>query len=248
MHAAVIIPARYASSRFPGKALAMLGGKPMIQRVYEQASKAQSIQSVWVATDDERIEKAVEGFGGRVLLTRPDHPSGTDRCAEAAALLTVRPDIVINVQGDEPFIQPQQIDALVSLFKNPAVQIGTLVTPLKDLAVLESPHKVKVVRAIDGRALYFSRQPVPHPRGTERSQWLSKTDYWLHVGMYGYRFDTLKQLAKLPPTPLEQAEHLEQLRWLEHGYSIHTAETAYHGIGIDTPEDLVEGERFLATN
>lgn len=246
MRATVIIPARYASTRFPGKALAMLGDKPVIQWVYEQAAKAKSIQSVWVATDDERIEKAVEGFGSRVLPTRPGHPSGTDRCAEAAMALTVRPEVIINVQGDEPFIQPEQIDALVRLFKKPEVQIGTLVTPIRDLAVLDSPNKVKVVRGLDERALYFSRQPVPHTMGANKSEWLAKTDYWLHVGMYGYRFDTLKQLAKLPPTPLEEAELLEQLRWLEHGYAIHTAVTPHHSLGIDTPEDLAEAARLLS--
>lgn len=245
MQATAIIPARYASVRFPGKALAKLGGKPVIQWVYEQASQAKSIHSVWVATDDERIEECVKSFGGKVIMTRPDHPSGTDRCAEAVQALTVKPDVVINVQGDEPFIQPEQIDTLVQLFSNPRVQIGTLVTPIRKTEILTSPSRIKAVRAIDGRALYFSRQPMPYYREAPDSDWIQHADYWHHIGMYGYRSSVLTQLTKLKPTPLEQTEHLEQLRWLEHGYSIHTAVSDHAGFGIDTPEDLAEAEKLL---
>lgn len=236
-----LIPARYASTRFPGKPLADIGGKPMIQRVYERAAGV--LEHVYVATDDERIANAVKAFGGKVVMTADTHKSGTDRCAEA--LNTVQAELgvsfhaVINIQGDEPFIEPTQIKLLASAFDNPATEIATLVKPVDNQADLVSPNKPKVVFSQSGNALYFSRQPIPYLRGVDIDKWLeSGLKYYNHIGMYGYRSDVLAKITKLPLGTLEKAESLEQLRWLENGYTIKVLETELESLSIDTPEDL----------
>ena len=239
-----IIPARYASTRFPGKPLAIIGGRPMIQRVYEQAKLV--LDTVIVATDDQRIADAVHGFGGEAVLTSPDHRSGTDRCYEAYIKSGSKADVVINIQGDEPFIQPKQIQLLMSCFPT---EIATLVKPYTDNDTLQdllNPNTPKVVFSEkDMHALYFSRSVVPYLRSTEQEQWLQKHQYYKHLGMYAYRADILEQITKLPQSTLEKAESLEQLRWLENGYTIKVAITDIQSIGIDTPEDLKKANAFL---
>ena len=245
-----IIPARYASTRFPGKPLAMLGDKPMIQRVYEQARKA--LDEVVVATDDERIYQAVEQFGGRSIMTRKDHKCGTDRCLEAfdRSASGVNKDdkdtVIINIQGDEPFIQPEQIEAIKACFPT---EIATLVKPFTEadgLAALENPNTPKVVFSREtGNALLFSRSVIPYLRGIDRQDWLKLHKHYKHIGMYAYRADILREITRLPQTEAELAESLEQLRWLENGYQIRVAETNVQSIGIDTPEDLQKAIRFL---
>lgn len=232
----VIIPARYASTRFPGKPLVEIDGKPMVQHVYERAKKV--VQDVYVATDDERIAKAVADFGGLCVMTKATHPSGTDRCAEAMDKIKGDFDVVINVQGDEPFLNPKQIDKIIDCFKDPATQIATLITPIEKNDTLFDYNKVKVVCDKNNFALYFSRNPIPFQRDTAREDWLGKHDYFLHLGIYGFKQSVLEQLARLQSTPLEQMEKLEQLRWLEHGLKIKTATTNQNNFGIDTPEDL----------
>jgi len=235
-----IIPARYASSRFPGKPLADINGKYMVQRVFEQASKA--LEHVVVATDDKRIFDAVQSFGGRVVMTSDKHPSGTDRCAEAVSNYeknyNQKVDVVINIQGDEPFIAEKQINLLSGLFANPDVQIATLIKPVDNEQTLFNPNKPKVVVDKNGKALLFSRQTIPHIRGCEQSEWLSNYQFYQHIGMYGYRKDVLLEITRLPKSGLETAESLEQLRWLENGYAIQTAVTTDEGLSVDTPEDL----------
>ncbi|MCG8579385.1 MAG: 3-deoxy-manno-octulosonate cytidylyltransferase [Bacteroidales bacterium] len=235
-----IIPARYASTRFPGKPLADIGGKIMVQRVYEQASK--ELDCVYVATDDERIERAVIDFGGKVVMTSVDHQSGTDRCAEA---LTKVKEIeqtdfyaVINIQGDEPFISPKQIASVAGCFNDENTELATLVKPVVSSEDLFNPNKPKVVLSNDKRALYFSRSPIPYLRGKEEGQWADLHQYFNHVGLYGYRADVLFEITQLAVGQLEGAESLEQLRWLENGYSIRVEETTEESHGIDTPEDL----------
>ncbi len=233
-----IIPARYASTRFPGKPLALVQGRSMIRRVYEQAMQAGKLARVVVATDDERIAEHVLAFGGQVERTRADHPSGTDRCAEVASRM---PDAewVINIQGDEPFIQPAQIDLLAGqLLERPDFTIGTLAKRITDAESLFNPNVVKVAFSTLAGALYFSRHPIPFNRNMERENWLAGGVFFKHIGLYGYRRDTLLALAELPPSPLELAESLEQLRWLENGRRILVAETELETSGIDTPEDL----------
>jgi 3-deoxy-manno-octulosonate cytidylyltransferase (CMP-KDO synthetase) len=233
-----IIPARYQSTRFPGKPLAMIKEKPMIQWVYENSSKA--LDDVWVATDDDRIIKAVEAFGGNVVKTLPTHQSGTDRCAEAARIVGERVDfdVVINIQGDEPFIKPKQIELLKNCFSDDAVELATLVKKVESEEELFNPNRPKVVVDKQQNALYFSRSPIPYLRGENETDWHLKHKYWAHIGLYAFRADILQQLTKLKQTPLELAESLEQLRWLENDYKIKTAETTFRTIGIDTPEDL----------
>ncbi len=229
-----IIPARYASTRFPGKPLALIGGKPMVQVVYERVSQAGLHQCV-VATDDERIFQAVIGFGGQAVMTRTDQASGTDRCGEAAQLLHLNAhDVVINIQGDEPSISRNEIQLLTGLFQREEVCIATLLKPFTDRETANNPNLVKAVRDKDGKALYFSRLPIPYPRDPQTATPL----YHQHIGIYAYRYNTLCDLVTLKPSMLEQNEKLEQLRWLENGYSIHTAICQYEGIGIDTPDDL----------
>lgn len=241
-----IIPARYASTRFPGKPLAILGGKTVIQRVYEQVSSV--VKHVYVATDDQRIFEEVERFGGCPVMTREDHKSGTDRCFEAYQKIEGDYDVVINVQGDEPFIQPSQILALQACFEDEATQIATLVkpfTPADGLDALRNPNSPKVVLGEDHRALYFSRSVIPYLRGIAPEEWLSHNTFYKHIGLYAYRTETLREITTLPQSALERAESLEQLRWLSNGYLIKVGMTDVETIGIDTPEDLARAEEFL---
>ena len=240
-----IIPARYASTRFPGKPLAVLGGKPVIQRVYEQVSSV--VNEVHVATDDERIRQCVEQFGGHAVMTRSDHKSGTDRIEEAAEKTGTTADVIINVQGDEPFIQPSQIKTLMQLFDNADTQIGTLGKPFDSMEAVLNPNSPKIVTDRQGFALYFSRSAIPFVRGTQQAEWLTRFPYLKHLGIYAYRRDVLRQVTLLPQSPLEQAESLEQLRWLENGYRIRVGLTDTETVGIDTPEDLQRAEAFLKT-
>jgi 3-deoxy-manno-octulosonate cytidylyltransferase (CMP-KDO synthetase) len=248
MKVLVIIPARYASTRFPGKPLALLGGKPVVQWVWERVSAMPELTDAVVATDDERIVGAVESFGGRAMLTGSHHRSGTDRCGEVVERMEAQGgnyDVAINVQGDEPFVQPDQLRSLVDCFADEGTCIATLKTAIRSSEELFSANNVKVVCDRRGNALYFSRQPLPHLRGVEAEQWVEHQPYFKHVGIYAFRTATLKELVKLPQTALELSESLEQLRWLENGYSISVRETAIANIGIDTPEDMAAAERFL---
>ncbi|MBF9221388.1 3-deoxy-manno-octulosonate cytidylyltransferase [Hymenobacter ruricola] len=235
-----LIPARFASTRLPGKPLVDLGGISMIQRVVAQAQQA-NLARVVVATDDERILQHVREFGGEAVLTHPHHPSGTDRLWEAFQLLGSPPDVhcIVNIQGDEPFINPAQINALADLFADAATapDIATLVKPVLTEEELFSPHLPKVVLNQRGHALYFSRHPLPYQRGRERAEWLAHHHYLRHLGLYAYKPAVLEQLTRLPVSPLEAAESLEQLRWLEAGFRIQCAETELEAFGIDTPED-----------
>jgi 3-deoxy-manno-octulosonate cytidylyltransferase (CMP-KDO synthetase) len=235
-----LIPARYGSTRFPGKPLADIGGKTMIQRVYEQAQK--ELEDVYVATDDERIEKAVLEFGGKVVMTSVDHQSGTDRCAEALQKVSQLEGksfhAVINIQGDEPFISPAQIKLVADCFTNPETELATLIKPVTSSEDLFNPNKPKVVISQDKKALYFSRSPIPYLRGESEENWVKKHTYYNHIGLYGYRADVLQAITKLAIGTLEACESLEQLRWLENGYSIRVEETTEESHGIDTPEDL----------
>ena len=246
MNVLAIIPARYASTRFPAKPLALLGGKPIVQRVYEQVAKV--VEKVVIATDDERIYDAVATFGGEVVMTSPNHKSGTDRCAEAYEKLGYEADIVINVQGDEPFVAPEQIEALIGCFDSEAVDIATLVKPFlveSGIDALENPNSPKVVLNEQGEAIYFSRSVVPYLRGVERSEWLKHHTFYKHIGIYAFRAKALNEVTTLAQTPLEKAESLEQLRWLESGYKIKVGITDIETIGIDTPEDLERAEQHL---
>ena len=234
-----VIPARYASTRFPGKPLALIGGKPMIQHVYEQAKKA--VEEVVVATDDQRIYDAVEAFGGKVLLTSDKHRSGTDRCFEALQKMSGEYDVVINIQGDEPFIQPEQIETLKACFTDPKTEIATLIKPFDKDALwddLSSPNTPKVVVNKRMEAMFFSRSVIPYLRGTDRTKWLKTHTYYKHIGLYAYKTNILAEITDLAPSALEKAENLEQLRWLENGYSIKVGITHQQTIGVDTPEDL----------
>jgi 3-deoxy-manno-octulosonate cytidylyltransferase (CMP-KDO synthetase) len=233
-----IIPARFASTRFPGKPMIDLAGKTMIQRVYEQASKATRLSKVVVATDDERIAEEVTRFGGEYVMTSDQHRSGTDRCAEVLEKIYGNWKAVINIQGDEPFIQPEQIDLLAALFQDERVEIGTLVKKLTDPTDLDNPNTMKVVLDINSDALYFSRSCIPFIRGAEKSDWLNKHFFYKHIGIYGYRSSILAEITQVAAGKLEQAESLEQLRWLENGYKIRTAFTELETISIDVPEDL----------
>lgn len=246
MKVIAIIPARYASTRFPGKPLAMLGGKTVIQRVWEQVSRV--IDDVAVATDDRRIADAVEAFGGRAVMTSPDHRSGTDRCYEACCKIGGGCDVVVNVQGDEPFIAPSQIRALAACFDDERTDIATLVKPFAPsdgIEALENPNSPKVVLDSESRAVYFSRSVIPYLRGVERSEWLARHTFYKHIGMYAFRREVLREVTSLPQSSLEKAESLEQLRWIENGYKIGVGITDVETVGIDTPEDLVRAEEFL---
>ncbi|MCL1616274.1 3-deoxy-manno-octulosonate cytidylyltransferase [Bacteroides sp. ET71] len=241
-----IIPARYASTRFPAKPLAMLGGKTVIERVYEQVSGV--LDDAWVATDDERIADAVRAFGGRVVMTSVHHKSGTDRCREAFENIGQHFDVVVNIQGDEPFIQPSQLETVKACFEDPATEIATLVKPFAPadgLEALENPNSPKVVVDAQMNALYFSRSVIPYLRNVQRSEWLAHHTFYKHIGLYAYRSEVLKAITSLPQSPLELAESLEQLRWLENGYTIKVGITQVETIGIDTPQDLERAERFL---
>lgn len=242
-----IIPARYASTRFPGKPLADIGGKLMIQRVYEQVLPC--LDEVFVATDDERILKAVEGFGGKAVMTSEKHRSGTDRCLEASQKIDGDYDVVINIQGDEPFIQEEQIKSLKYCFiKSEKVCLATLVKPFtaKDgIEALLNPNSPKVVLNVQGEAMYFSRSVIPFLRGIPQGEWLQKGRFYKHIGIYAYRLKTLAEIAVLPQSPMELAESLEQLRWLENGYHIQTAITNIENLAVDTPEDLERIREYL---
>ncbi len=233
-----IIPARYASTRFPGKPLVDIKGKTMIQRVYEQAKLCKSFSEVIVATDDERIFNYVREFGGKVMMTASHHPSGTDRCAEVLEKLDEEYDAVVNVQGDEPFIQPEQLEQLIQCFENPKTQIATLVKKIDTTDDLLNINLPKVIFNSDMKALYFSRLPIPGQKSVDTEQWVNNHQYYRHIGLYGYRAQTLKEITKLAPSTLENIESLEQLRWLEAGYTITVSITEFDSIGIDTPNDL----------
>jgi 3-deoxy-manno-octulosonate cytidylyltransferase (CMP-KDO synthetase) len=240
MNITAIIPSRFGSQRLPGKPLSIIHGKTMIQWVYERTIKCKEISTVIVATDEERIFKHVESFGGRVIMTSQHHESGTDRCYEAAINegITNPEDIILNIQGDEPFINPIQISQLCACFKNPETQIATLVKPIKEMDELFNPSKPKVILDAHKKALYFSRAAIPFLKNFEKEQWLEKGKFYKHIGIYGYRFDVLKSITALSPSVLELAEGLEQLRWLEHGFFIQTDVTDYDSVSVDTPEDL----------
>ena len=238
-----IIPARYASTRFPSKPLAMLGGKTVIQRVYEQAVSV--LGEAYVATDDQRIYDAVEAFGGHAVMTRTDHKSGTDRIQEAAEKISAKADVIINVQGDEPFIQRSQIETLCHLFDDPQTQIGTLGKRFETMEAVDNPNSPKIVTDINGFALYFSRSVIPYIRGKEHQEWFGQYPFLKHLGIYAYRREVLAEITRLPQSPLELAESLEQLRWLQNGYRIRVGETDVETVGIDTPDDLQRAEQFL---
>lgn len=242
-----IIPARYASSRFPGKPLAILGGKPIIQHVYERV--AQAADDVCVAVDDERVANCVSKFGGKYIMTSPSHHSGTDRIAEAYTLIGKHFDVVVNVQGDEPFIRPEQIRALVGCFaKDKATEIATVVKPMSEAdgeAALFNVNTPKVVVSKNKKALYFSRSVIPFVRGKAQADWLASHTFYKHIGIYAFRPDVLAAVTRLPQGELEKAESLEQLRWLENGYSISVVESNADTVGIDTPADLKRAEKFL---
>ncbi len=233
-----IIPSRYASSRFYGKPLVDIFGKTMIQRVYEQAKKANALNDVVVATDDERIFNTVKDFGGNVVYTSTNHQSGTDRCAEVLSKINENYDVVVNIQGDEPFIAPEQIDLLCSCFTNKQTEIATLIKKIKDSNELFNPNRIKVVCNKNLQALYFSRQAIPFQLNVNPENWLNNHTYYRHIGIYAYRSNVLKEITQLPLGNLEKSESLEQLRWLENGYSIYVKETSIETPNIDTPEDL----------
>ncbi len=242
-----LIPARYASSRFPGKPLVMIGDRSMVMRVYQQALA--SLDIVWVATDDQRIFDAVRKEGGNVIMTSSSHMSGTDRCAEAARLITTETgkkiDVVLNIQGDEPFIKPEQLDQLKGCFSDPAAEIATLVRRTAPGEDIFNPNHVKVVTDLRGYALYFSRSAIPYLRDAEKADWSSRYTYFKHLGLYAYRTDTLEKITKLGRSSLEMAESLEQNRWLENGFRIKTAVTEWETVSVDTPEDLERALRIL---
>lgn len=243
-----VIPARYASTRFPGKPLAEIDGKSMIQRVYEQAKKALTLSELVVATDDDRIFRHVISFGGNCVMTDPNHPSGTDRCYEAVLNTGKKFDLIVNIQGDEPFMEPKNIDALVQVFNHKNVNISTLICPLSDSESILSKDVVKVVINKNSDALYFSRFPIPFLRNQTLDNWLEINSFYQHLGIYAYRFETLKLLVELQPSTLEKAESLEQLRWLESGFLIHTIAVSKTLPGIDTPQDLLNAEEYLKNN
>jgi 3-deoxy-manno-octulosonate cytidylyltransferase (CMP-KDO synthetase) len=238
-----IIPARYSSTRFPGKPLSILGGKPIIQRVYEQASKV--LNNVCVATDDERIYNKVIEFGGNAVMTRADHKSGTDRIAEAYEKIGKPYKVVINIQGDEPFIHPEQIESVMACFDDKDVEIATLGKRFTSMEAVQNPNSPKIVVDNRGFAMYFSRSVIPFVRGVEEGEWLGRYPFLKHLGLYAYRVDVLKAITALPQSSLEKAESLEQLRWLQNGFRIKVAETEFETVGIDTPEDLKRAEELL---
>jgi len=240
-----IIPARYASSRFPGKPLITIAGKSMIQRVYEQAKQAKSVSEVIVATDDSRIFDHVLAFGGKAVMTSESHQSGTDRCFEAIQQFDKTAEVIINIQGDEPFIKPEQIDLVASCFQSPANQIATLIKKINNHEELVNPNIPKVVINTKEEALYFSRHPLPYLRGKQEAEWLTQHTYYKHIGIYAYRYGALKQITALKQSPLELAESLEQLRWIENGYKINVKITDFESVAVDVPEDLKKLTNFL---
>ena len=244
MNFIAIIPARYASTRFPGKPLANLGGKPVIQHVYEKVSSV--VEDTWVATDDQRIFNTVKSFGGKAVMTRNDHKSGTDRIEEAVEIIGGEWDVVINVQGDEPFIQISQIETVCNCFNDPSTEIATLGKPFgNDIEAISNPNSPKIVSDKRGYALYFSRSIIPFIRGKEMQEWATYYPFLKHIGLYAYRRNVLREVTQLPQGALEKAESLEQLRWLENGYRIKVGLTDIETIGIDTPEDLEKAEEYV---
>ncbi len=243
----IVIPARFGSTRFPGKPLAIINARPMIQHVYERCKK--TCDQVVIATDDVRIVEVIDRFGGEFVLTSVEHQSGTDRCAEAAQKMEGKFDfdIVLNVQGDEPFVKQKQIKQLIKCFDTPDTEIATLVTPIKETEILLNTNKVKVVLTASGEALYFSRYPIPFQRDVPEMNWLKNHNYYLHLGMYAYRKSILHKITCLNASPLEKAEKLEQLRWLENGFKIKTAITNQANTGIDTPQDLEKLQKNMPT-
>ncbi|MCF8368251.1 MAG: 3-deoxy-manno-octulosonate cytidylyltransferase [Bacteroidales bacterium] len=236
-----IIPSRFGSSRFPGKPLAEIKGKTMIQRVYEQAQLAKSLSAVFVATDDQRIVDEVNSFNGKVIFTSTEHKSGTDRCNEVIEKLNLkgnRYDVVVNIQGDEPYINPKQINQVSNCFNEGRIEIATLVKKITKQEELFNSNINKVVFDQYKKAMYFSRHPIPFQQGIEKSHWLTQGNFYKHIGIYGYRADVLHRISTLPVSSLEKAESLEQLRWMENGFSIHIEETGFESIAVDTPEDL----------
>jgi len=244
MKITAIIPARFASTRFPGKPLVKIAGKAMIERVYERVLACKAIHDTIIATDDKRIFDFVEAFGGKALMTSDQHQSGTDRIAEVAA--RIETDVVVNVQGDEPFITSSQLEQLVGVFENEKVEIATLVRPIDELEDLHNPNVVKAVISEHQQALYFSRSPVPFLRDVAAANWLGQQKHFQHLGLYAYRKNVLLNISQLPPSPLEQSEALEQLRWLEAGYDIHVTQTQEKAIGVDTPADVKKAEEWLS--
>lgn len=238
-----IIPARYASSRFPGKPLAMLGGKMVIERVVEQVSSI--LDNVYVATDDQRIYDAVTGFGGRAIMTRTDHQSGTDRIREAYEKIGENFDVIINIQGDEPFIQQSQIKTVMECFNDENTQIATLGKPFETMEAVQNPNSPKIIIDNNGYAMYFSRSEIPFVRNTDKKEWINKYPFMKHIGLYAYRSNVLKEITELPQSSLELAESLEQLRWLQNGYKIKVGTTDVETVGIDTPDDLKRAEEYL---
>ena len=238
-----IIPARYSSSRFPGKPVAILGGKPVIQHVYERVKNV--LTDVYVATDNVHIYKVVTDFGGKAIMTREEHESGTERASEALDKIDGKFDVVINIQGDEPFIQSEQIKMLMSSFDDEQTQIATLGVPLKSMDDVNKSNTPKIVIDNHNNALYFSRSVIPFVRGINQADWLSHYPFLKHVGLYAYRTETLREISKLPLSSLELAERLEQLRWLQNGYRIKVCITDIETISIDTPQDLVNAEEYL---
>lgn len=240
-----IIPARYASTRFPGKPLALLGGKPVIQHVYEKVAAV--LEAAYVATDDERIYDVVKSFGGQVVMTRTDHKSGTDRIEEAIEKIGGEWDVVVNVQGDEPFVAKNQLDTICHCFDDPTTQIATLGKPFESMEAVQNPNSPKIVVDNMGFAMYFSRSVIPYVRGKEMSSWLTHYPFLKHLGIYAYRKDVLRQVTQLPQSSLEIAESLEQLRWLQNGFKIKVGTTDVETVGIDSPQDLERAEEFLKT-
>lgn len=238
-----IIPTRYASTRFPGKPLALLGGKPVIQHVYEKVAAV--LEAAYVATDDERIYDAVKSFGGQVVMTRTDHKSGTDRIEEAIEKIGGEWDVVVNVQGDEPFVAKSQLDTICHCFDDSTTQIATLGKPFESMEAVQNPNSPKIVVDNMGFAMYFSRSVIPYVRGKEESSWLTHYPFLKHLGIYAYRKDVLRQVTQLPQSSLEIAESLEQLRWLQNGFKIKVGTTDVETVGIDTPQDLERAEEFL---
>ena len=238
-----IIPARYASTRFPGKPLALLGGKPVIQHVYEKVAAV--LEAAYVATDDERIYDVVKSFGGQVVMTRTDHKSGTDRIEEAIEKIGGEWDVVVNVQGDEPFVAKSQLDTICHCFDDPTTQIATLGKPFESMEAVQNPNSPKIVVDNMGFAMYFSRSVIPYVRGKEKSSWLTHYPFLKHLGIYAYRKDVLRQVTQLPQSSLEIAESLEQLRWLQNGFKIKVGTTDVETVGVDTPQDLERAEEFL---
>ncbi|MBO7115439.1 MAG: 3-deoxy-manno-octulosonate cytidylyltransferase [Prevotella sp.] len=241
-----IIPARYASTRFPGKPLALLGGRPVIQHVYEKAVTA--LGEAYVATDDKRIYDVVLAFGGKAVMTRNDHKSGTDRIEEACQKIGTDADVIINIQGDEPFVHPSQLRIIQRLFDHPQTQIGTLGKRFESMEAVMNPNSPKIVTDKNGFALYFSRSVIPFIRGKEQNCWLEHFPFLKHLGIYAYRREILHEITQLPQSSLEIAESLEQLRWLENGYHIRVGLTDIETVGIDTLDDLQKAEEFLATS